>query len=196
MLIAHLPEGARGLESIIGRGLQRRNQHLSEKLDRRSARGGPNKVNVSTCNWLGRLSFFRRTNLRFDEEIGRGSGSDRKLYKDLVGLGGTSSWTKKAHVFDSAPLSRLTLAYQFSRGRDQQSFRYSYANRPERLSSARLFAKALGRLPRLVLAIIAVPITGGTSIVHAARLTGNIFGFLDAARGRAPRSHYETVTGE
>jgi hypothetical protein len=196
VFIPSLPAGARGLQRVIGRGMRTRNERLAEKLHRRSSRMGPNTVNVSTCNWIGRLSFFRRTRLRFDEAIGQGSGSDRQLYKDLVRLGGTTSFTKEAYVCDTIPLSRLTLGYQLQRGRDQKGFHYSHANRREYLSSTRLFAKAIGRLPRIALAIIALPITGGTSIVEAARLTGDMLGFLDAARGHARRGHYETATGE
>lgn len=193
VLIDRMPSGCTWAQRMIWRGLQERNQHVAAKLARRATMQGPNSVNVSTANWIGRLDFFRQSGLRFDESIGVGSGSDRRLYKDCVKLGGKTSWTGEAIVYDTVPLSRLTLRYQFQRGRDHTAF--LFAGGGQRASRGALLGKAVARLSRVVYYGVLVPFTGGRSIVMAARMAGDMAGFLDAYRGIFG-AHYDTVTGQ
>jgi glycosyltransferase involved in cell wall biosynthesis len=195
VLIRDMPDGATGLQKIIWKGLMQRDAYVAAKALKRFSRRGANSVNISTANWLGRLAFFRRTGLRFDDRIGAGSGSDRRLYKQLVSLGGKAGWTIDAPVYDTVPLSRLTLAYQFTRGRDHTAFLFADKSRADLPSRPVLALKALGRLPRILLSVLAIPFTGGTSIMMAARLAGDMVGFIDAFRG-VHGSHYKNVTGQ
>jgi glycosyltransferase involved in cell wall biosynthesis len=193
VLIDRMPSGSTWGQRMIWRGLQERNQHVAVKLAHRAATRGPNSVNVSTANWMGRLEFFRQSGLRFDEAIGVGSGSDRRLYKDCVKLGGKTSWTGQAVVYDTVPLSRLSLQYQFQRGRDHTAF--LFAGGQQRASRRALIGKAAARFPRVLYYGLLAPFTGGRSIVMAARMAGDMMGFLDAYRG-VFGSHYDTVTGQ
>jgi glycosyltransferase involved in cell wall biosynthesis len=195
VLIREMPDGATGLQKIIWKALKRRDEHVARKALKRFSRRGANSVNISTANWLGRLDFFRRTGLRFDDNIGAGSGSDRRLYKELVRLGGKAGWTIDAPVYDTVPLSRLTLAYQFARGRDHTAYLFADKSRADLPSRPVLLLKAIGRLPRIVFSVAAIPFTGGTSIMMAARLAGDMVGFIDAFRG-VHGSHYKNVTGQ
>lgn len=195
VLITEMPVGATWFEKIIWRGLQRRNEHVARKARRRFARNGANSINISTASWFGRLDFFRSQGLRFDDGIGTGSGSDRRLYKQLVAMGGKAGWTYDAKVYDTVPRSRLTLAYQFTRGREHTAFLFADPTRADQASSPSLVLSALGRIPRIVVAMVMIPFTGGTSVVMAARLLGDAVGFIDASRG-IYRSHYKNVTGQ
>ncbi len=86
---------------------------------RNVARGESHRIGAATNNWICDLDFIRRTGLRFDQDIGLGGGSDTAFWRDLQKLGGTSTWIDDALVFDTVPNSRLTMSYQFKRGRDQ-----------------------------------------------------------------------------
>jgi len=193
VLIDRVPSGSTWGQRIIWRGLQERNQHVALKLAYRASTRGPNSVNVSTANWIGRLDFFRQVGLRFDETIGVGSGSDRRLYKDCVKLGAKTSWTGEAVVYDTVPLSRLSLQYQFRRGRDHTAFLFSGGQ--QRASRSALLGKAAARLVRVLYYGLLVPFTSGRSVVMAARMAGDMMGFLDAYRG-VFGTHYDTVTGQ
>ncbi|MDH6266942.1 glycosyltransferase involved in cell wall biosynthesis [Rhizobium sp. SG_E_25_P2] len=195
VLIRDMPAGACGLAAILWRGMVRRNAHVAKKARRRFAKKGPNSINVSTANWLGRLDFFRRTGLRFDDGIGQGSGSDRRLYKDLVAKGGKAGWTIDAPVYDTVPLSRLTLSYQFKRGREHTAYLFADSDRTGSMPRIMLLAKALGRIPRILASLVAIPFTGGESLLMASRLAGDMVGFIDAYRG-VFGSHYANVTGQ
>jgi glycosyltransferase involved in cell wall biosynthesis len=195
VLIREMPSGAKGLARALWKGMQDRNQHVADKAAYRFGNKGPNSINISTANWLGRLDFFRLTGLRFDEGIGQGSGSDRRLYKDLVAKGGVSGWTISAPVYDTVPLARLTLGYQFRRGRDHTAYLFADPNRNGKLKRRSLLFKAAGRLPRIALSVLALPFARGQSMLMIARLSGDLVGFIDAYRG-VHGTHYANVTGE
>ena len=108
-------------------------------------------------------------------------------------LGGKTSWTGEAVVYDTVPLSRLSLQYQFQRGRDHTAF--LFAGGQQRASRGALLGKAAARLPRVMYYGLLAPFTAGRSIVMAARMAGDMMGFLDAYRG-VFGTHYDTVTGQ
>lgn len=193
VLVGPCPNGASAWQAWLWDGHRRRCQALRAKLIRRMKRKGANSVNVTTANWFGRLEFFRRTGLRFDETIGQGSGSDRRLYQQAKQRGARCGWAGLAPVYDTIPKDRLALGYTFRRGREHTS--YLFADREKRPAAAILLAKACVRGLRAAVSALSVPFAGATGLVDAARLSGDAFGFLDAARGIST-SHYLRVTGQ
>ena len=192
VLLRTCPLNASPWQRWIWRGHHRRSLMFCNKLAHRAKTKGDNAVNVTTANWIARLDFLRRTGLRFDESIGVGSGSDRRFYKSAVDLGARCSWVETAPVYDALPLERLSLGYTFRRGREHTAFLYFDGR--DGTGKTELFSKACMRMARAIFYFLSVPFIGSIGLINAARLAGDMAGFIDAVRG-VYRAHYSEVTG-
>jgi len=159
------------------------------------ARGEAHRIGAATNNWMCDLDFVRRTGLRFREEIGLGGGSDTAFWRDLQQLGGSSTWIDEAPLFDTVPVSRLTLSYQFKRGRDQTAAEW------RRRGHGGGFYMLLRSLPFIIenlcvgmfLSIIGL-IVSGPHLTFGLRKLGAAVGRFSAICGRYG-AHYKKLHG-
>ena len=178
------------------KGLQLRGARMTNKNTTMVAVGAAQKITVTTNNWLLRLNFLRQHGLRFDEGLGFSGGSDAAFCRALKKLDGRVSWTNKAMGFETMPMSRLTLRYQFKRGRDQSisSFRIRFDKTKHPLLLLRSLVFCLSKL---LLGIVRLSISlfdGGKSLVLAMRAFGFAWGRILALAGHTS-SHYKKPHG-
>lgn len=187
------PEGSLTLwQRVCYRGLAARSRRMAWH-NRRLERWGAarRRPTVITNNWLVRLDFVRETDLRFDERLGFSGGSDVAFFRALRGKGGQTSWAADAIVHEVLPRDRLSLRYQFRRGRDQSiaSYRVRYGGDLHGALFLRsvffVGAKLLLGCVRLMLSVL----DGGRSLVLAVRAFGFAYGCILAMFGRVSE-HY------
>lgn len=162
---------------------------------RNLAHGESRRIGAATNNWICDLDFIRRTGLRFREDIGLGGGSDTAFWRDLQNLGGRSTWIDTAPLFDSVPTSRLTLSYQFKRGRDQTAAEW---RRRERGGGAYMLLRSLPFIVRNLSAGIFRFVVGlivpGPHLTFGLRRLGAAVGRISAICGRFG-AHYDKLHG-
>ena len=180
---------------IIWKGLVERNRRIERKAATHRQAGSDGKVTVITSNWLIDNRFLTRTGIRFDEGLGMSGGSDTAFYKLARSLGVKSGWAPDALVFEEMPLSRLTMLYQFKRGRDQSIASFHNKYKTASLKAAlRTFVFCVFNVIGGFLLILAIPFTGGRTLTLAARNFGVALGRVYALMGRRS-SHYKNVHG-
>lgn len=183
-------------EKITLRGVQFRARRIARTNALLRNAGHDGRVTIVTSNWLCRLAFIRHRKIEFDEELGYSGGSDAALYHGLKRTGGKTGWAPNAIVMEAIPLTRLTLRYQFHRGRDQaiSSYRIRYSARPTLMLLFRSFffvlSKSLLGAIRLTIALF----DGGRSLALALRAFGFAWGRILALLGRSSQ-HYRTTHG-
>ncbi len=176
--------------------LAQRQRRKEQRARDRHAAGTDGAVIVVTNNWLVRLTFVAAHRLRFDEAIGLSGGSDTRFFHDLKAAGGRSGWAPGAIVNETVPASRLTLAYQYRRGRDQaiSSF-HNHRHRRRNASPTLNMANAAWRLLVSLALLAAAPVTGSRSAIWAARSLGASVGRIQAQFG-VRSTHYRRVHGD
>jgi glycosyltransferase involved in cell wall biosynthesis len=197
--VALLPvdAGASRAERIVLRGIAARlarNRQMARKL---SAAGRAGKITVVTNNWLVRNDFLRRTGLRFDPGYAVSGGSDTAFFHDAKALGARTGWSDRALVHEALPPARRTLGYQFHRAKAQSmtAFRRKYADRRSALQLGQSYAFVGYKLVTSVVLVICAPLTGGRSLVTAARAAGVAIGRMQAIRG-ANSTLYSDIQGD
>ncbi len=176
--------------------LAQRQRRKEQRARDRHAAGTDGAVIVVTNNWLVRLTFVAAHRLRFDEAIGLSGGSDTRFFHDLKAAGGRSGWAPGAIVNETVPASRLTLAYQYRRGRDQalaSSQNHHHSRRPA--ARLRNLADAIWRLMASLGLLAVAPLTGMRSAVWGARSLGASVGRIQAQFG-VRSTHYRRVHGD
>lgn len=152
-------------------------------------------ISIVTNNWLVRLHFLRKTDIRFDDGLKLSGGSDIAIFREIQAAGGATGWAPDALVYEEIPEGRLSLSYQFARGRDQQLATYniklSQTGRRRILSSI-LFVgiKSLLGTARVIFS----PLFGGSTLVLGLRAFGAAVGRLKGLLGRESK-HYNKVAG-
>lgn len=181
---------------IVQQGISDRYRKIETKAAKRLRTGQLGRMAILTNNWFADAEIFTRHGLSFDPELRLSGGSDTQFFRDAVAKGIRTDWAPQAVVFETIPPERTSLAYQYRRGREQSK------------TSIRAKIKKAGRLPVLPVLgtsvaircvgaaglLLAVPFTGGRSLVAFARscgwIAGRVAGFLG---GRS--SLYRDVTG-
>lgn len=183
------------MEKCVLAGLQKRARKVQREAERKLARGWASDIHAATNNWLCDLGFVAQKRLRFDESMGLSSGSDIKFWKDLKAAGGLSSWVSDAFVYETIPRSRLTLAYQFKRSRDQARSSWHVRKRPTG------YRALIGVLPfvtgKLAIASFRLAVSvldRGASLTSCVQALGMAAGRLDGALGRKSM-HYRGIHG-
>ncbi len=182
--------------------LQRRvHSALARRYDRKAARAAARAsltdtpgVTIVTNNWLGDLRLFTEHGLRFDEALRFTGGSDTRLYHQVRERGLRTGWVADALAWEVIPPDRLSLGYQYARGRDQsnQNLRRKMIADP-RARWASLPAVAWRGVVLLALAVANL-VTLGRWLPDLARTAGWIAGRVGAFTGRRS-TLYENVTG-
>ena len=183
------------LQRTVWSGVKKRAKRIRRTASKLAKAGLDGKVAVVTNNWLCDLDFLRKTGLRFDGSMGVSKGSDSVFFREFKKLGGKSGWASFAFVREVTPLSRLTLGYQFQRGRDDTlasfTHRYTTLGIGVVLRSAMfILSKLILGLGRLVLCLL----DGGRSLALAMRAFGAAVGRFDGLMGRKS-THYKTTHG-
>jgi glycosyltransferase involved in cell wall biosynthesis len=193
--LAPPPASASSWNRMIWSGMNRINRNSEAKSIRLLEMGKAKQIKLATGSWMGKLEFFRRTGLRFDNTLGLAGGEDWQLWTDALKLGAHTTWTPHAICYETVPVERLTLRYQYRRSRDHSSILIERRNsRDSKTGSLQMFASILGRAWTLSYCIFAAPLTGGRTLVRAASCLGSIVGLL---RGRLGYTspHYQTTDG-
>ncbi|WP_299287521.1 glycosyltransferase family A protein [uncultured Tateyamaria sp.] len=183
------------LDALMEKCIVRRYEQKERRAARKADLNGTPGVTIVTNNWLGETAIFTHHNIWFDEEMRFTGGTDSKLYAEVKAANLPTAWAETAAVYEEIPLERLSMAYQFRRGRDQSST--NFHRKLERSSAARF--SVLGSIPiKIVIVaglIIALPLTRGRTLLDAVRTTGWMAGRIQALFGR--RSDlYRKVTGD
>lgn len=188
-------ETATRLQKLIWTGLVRRNHRVEKTANKERENGTDHKVTVITSNWLIRNSFLTETALRFREDLGFSGGSDTAFFKSARKLGAKTGWASSALVYETMPLSRLSLRYQYKRGRDQSiaSFRLKYPKMNAKIVLKSLAFILIKSLAAFIL-LLSVPFSRGKTLTAAMRSFGFASGRLQALLGKHS-THYSSVHG-
>lgn len=194
--LAAPPCGVSIWKKMIWSGMDRANRHSLARTLRTRNMGKADKIRIATGSWMGNLAFFRRTNLRFDNQLGLAGGEDWGLWAEARQLGARTGWTPHAVAYETVPLERLSLRYLYRRNRDHSimMFGKTLKNRPV-TGLARLPGSVAGRTLTICICVIAIPFTRGKTLVRAASCLGSIAGLIQASLGRRTSSHYDTISG-
>jgi hypothetical protein len=183
------------LDGLMDRCIERRYLRKETRAARRADLSGTPGVTIVTNNWLAETAIFSEHGIWFDEKMRFTGGTDSKLCAEVKAAGLPTAWAENAAVYEEIPLERLSVAYQFKRGRDQSST--NYHRKLEKKPIAKLNVLVSIPLKLLIVAglVVALPFTGGRTLLDAVRTSGWIAGRLDALLGR--RSDlYKTITGD
>lgn len=179
---------------ILG-GLTSRATRIERVAAMRTASKMDHTVSIVTNNWLVRLDFLRRTGIRFDEGLGLSGGSDIAIYREIRAAGGRTGWAPDALVYEEIPEDRLSLAYQFARGRDQQLATYNIKRSQSgrrRLGTSVMFILVKSFLGGI--RVLFSPFFGGTTLVLGLRSFGAAVGRTKGLIG-SESTHYRRVAG-
>lgn len=182
-------------QKVILSGLQRAESRSEERNKLKCSQGKSEGIKVATGSWLGRLDFFRSTGLRFEAHFGLTGGEDWQLYARAKSLGAKTGWACDAIVYETVPLARLKLSYYYRRDRDHNitEFGARYRTAP-RQTLQQLPLRLIGRLLRLIAAILSFPFRGPYGLVATAKAAGGFVGLLQGALGKSTM-HYANTTG-
>lgn len=186
--------GLTALQRLVHRGMTQRFERKERRAARLAAAGRAERITIVTNNWLADMALYRDIGLRFDEGLQFTGGSDTQFCRDARAAGVRTAWAPKAVVFETIPAERLTLAYQFVRGRDQSttSYRRKLADRP--WAAAGLFVSVPAKLLGCVALLLSIPVTREYGLIAAFRQAGWVAGRLSAVAGRVSKL-YAKPTG-
>jgi glycosyltransferase involved in cell wall biosynthesis len=181
-------------QRVIFRGVRDRLARKEATNDARTRTGNMEAVAVVTNNWLADIELFSLHGLSFDERLLFSGGSDAKFFDDVIGRGLKTGWCPSAVVHETISTDRLSLVYQFRRGRDQSnaSFRRKIERHRGNYFSI-IISVPLRLIGALILALM-VPFSGGSSLVPMVRSVGWVVGRFSVFLG-AVSDHYAETTG-
>lgn len=180
---------------LVWAGLNRRGMDSERKARRRCQRNEAHRILLATGSWMGRLSFFDRTGLRFDDTLDLAGGEDWRLYREAKKLGARTGWTPHAIAYETVPMDRLTLGYHFRRDRDSSSVETCRKLDQQRaLTLLRIPGSLAIRVFKLCSYAAAAPFTRGEALVRLAACMGSIFGICQGCLGKRS-SHYRRTSG-
>lgn len=183
------------VDALMDTCIAQRYLRKETRAARRADLTGTPGVTIVTNNWLGETAIFDRHNIWFDEKMRFTGGTDSKLSAEVKAAGLPTAWAKDAAVYEEIPTERLSIAYQFKRGRDQSST--NYHRKIDGNAKARLNVLVSVPIKLVIIAglVLALPFTGGRTLLDVVRTSGWVAGRIDALFGR--RSDlYKTVTGD
>ncbi|TRD23274.1 glycosyltransferase family A protein [Palleronia caenipelagi] len=182
------------LQKALFRGVEKRYRRKEVRAARKADLRDTKGVTIVTNNWLADVRLFTEHGLSFDETMRHTGGTDAKFYAETRALGLPTAWVANAIVAEEIPPARLSLRYQFARGRDQAATHMArrLSERPGSVWQAALLIplRALALIPL----VVAVPLTGGSALTDLARSAGAVTGQITSLFGKRSRL-YEDVTG-
>lgn len=190
------PDTASRWERVIWNGLVHRQARIERSARRKWTAGRDGNVVIATNNWLINLEWLRAAKLRFDESLRLSGGSDALFFRQAKSLGARSGWVPDAITREYIPKTRLSVAYQFCRGRDQMicSYRAKYPR-----TSFLLLLRSLSFITYKSLTagflLCFSSLDRGRSLVRSVRMLGGVVGRVAGILGVKSR-HYEIVHGD
>ena len=183
------------MQRIIWHNLFRRFKRVARRAEKHHREGKDYKVAIVTGNWLIRNSFLIRTGLRFDESLGVSGGSDVQFYREACRHGAKTGWAPKAMVKEKTPPERLSISYQYRRGRDQAISSYRIKNKKvtPRVVLNSISFSFVKLVSALVLWIFVLP-TLGKTLTDSVRSFGFAVGRIKALLGHKS-TQYKSVQG-
>ncbi|MCV9909748.1 glycosyltransferase [Brucella sp. HL-2] len=183
------------MQKVVWSGIKHSGIKSERKCKTKSLSGQGHTIKIATGSWIGRLSFFRDTGLRFDQRFDLSGGEDWNLWAKAKSLGAKTGWAHDAIVYETVPASRLTLAYHFRRNRDHNITEFSARYRENPAKTVRgLPLKITGRAIKFAGAVCVIPILGSRGLVSSATALGGLIGQIQGCCG-ARSEHYQTTTG-
>ena len=181
---------------IVQQGISDRYRKIEMRAAERLRTGQLGKMAILTNNWFADAEIFTRHGLSFDPELRLSGGSDTQFFRDAVEKGIQTDWAPDAVVFETIPPERISLAYQYRRGREQSktSIRAKVRKRGRLRVLPVLATSMLLRSVGAAGLLLAVPFTGGRSLVAFARTCGWIVGRAAGFMG-GQSNLYSRVTG-
>ncbi|HVW55339.1 MAG TPA: glycosyltransferase [Rhizobiaceae bacterium] len=188
--VAPLKDGKGLWPRLLWQGLDQARRGKEKRAAKYRTGGRTAEISIPTGSWLGRLAFFERTGLRFDERYNLSGNEDGRLWLRAKELGARTGWAPDAIAFESLPLSRLTMRYQFRRSADYtaMAFRDKFRRKPAR-TWLRVPASMCLRIAALPYHAIALPFAPGHSLVRIAWNAGALVGIVRALFG-GRSNHY------
>ncbi len=196
MRLAVCPETASRWERVIWNGLVHRQSRTERSAKKKWTANRDGNVMLATNNWLINLEWLRETKLRFDESLRLSGGSDALFFRQAKLLGIRSGWVPDAITCEHIPKTRLSMAYQFCRGRDQMicSYRAKYPRTSFRML-VRSFNFVIYKCLAAGFLLCFSTLNRGRSLVRSIRILGGVAGRVAAIFGGRSR-HYEIVHGD
>ncbi|PQZ47892.1 glycosyl transferase family A [Ochrobactrum sp. MYb15] len=183
------------MQKIVWSGIKHSSMKSERKCKTKALSGQGHTIKIATGSWMGRLSFFRETGLRFDQRFDLSGGEDWNLWATAKSLGAETGWAHDAIVYETVPASRLTLAYHFRRNRDHNITEFSARYRENPVKTVRgLPIKLTGRTLKFFGAVCAIPFLGSRGLVSSAAALGGLIGQIQGCCG-VNSEHYQTTTG-
>ncbi|THK34634.1 glycosyltransferase family 2 protein [Ensifer sp. MPMI2T] len=173
--------------------IEARYKRKEDRARTRATLNATNRVTIVTSNWLGELSIFRDHNIWFDENMRFTGGTDAKFFAEVRKAGLAAGWVADAIVYETVPLDRLSFMYQYQRARDQSNTNYG-RKPPGALRTSLTLLQMPHRLAFCLLLFAAVPVTGGKTLLAAARSLGWVAGKIGCFSGQRSALYFE-VTG-
>ena len=183
------------IAALMDKCIARRYLRKETRAARRAGLTGTPGVTIVTNNWLAETSVFEKHGIWFDENMRFTGGTDSKLCAEVKAAGLPTAWAADAAVYEEIPRERLAISYQFKRGRDQSSTNYTRKLQGQPSAKYNVLVSVPIKLIIICGLVIALPLTGGRTLLDIVRTSGWVAGRFDALRGR--RSDlYKTVTGD
>lgn len=179
-------------QKIVWQGVNQVNQGAEARALEIYKEGKADRLKLATGSWLGNLSFFRSTGLRFDASLGQAGGEDWQLWQEAKDLGALTGWTPYAIAYESIPVSRLKLNYYYRRNRDHT--RMVYRERVKNGRAGRTFGSVLSRIYKVLVSTILLPFHRERGLLTIASNLGSLVGFIEGARGKISM-HYSEIDG-
>lgn len=172
------------------------NNHESEKrFIKKCANGQAGQLRIATGSWMGNLDFFRRTNIRFNTELGLAGGEDWHLYDEAKTMGAKTGWTPHAIAEETIPAARLCLRYYYRRDRDHaRMVSYARCKKNAIQSAIRITGSVASRFYKAVFALCMVPFAPGKAMMKCTYHVGSTVGLIQGHFGMKS-AHYENVSG-
>ena len=183
------------IDQLMDKCITRRYLRKETRAARKADLSGTPGVTIVTNNWLAETSLFSTHNIWFDEAMRFTGGTDSKLCAEVKSAGLPTAWAAKAAVYEEIPLERLAIKYQYKRGRDQSSTNYHRKLDKKPKAKLNIIVSVPIKIVMIAGLIVALPFTGGRTLLDVVRTSGWVVGRFDALLGR--RSDlYKTVTGD
>jgi succinoglycan biosynthesis protein ExoM len=181
-------------QHVVFRSVRERLARKEAGNKAKSRTGNIAAVTIVTNNWLADTALFSRHGLSFDERLVFSGGSDAKFSDDVKAKGLKIGWAPSAVVHETISSDRLSLLYQFRRGRDQSNASFRRKIEKHRANRFSILISVPLKLTGAILLALLVPLTGGSSLVPMVRTAGWIVGRLSVFCG-AVSNHYAKTTG-
>jgi glycosyltransferase involved in cell wall biosynthesis len=169
-------------QRIIHKSLSSRAERKNRSTAKAAAARG--RFTVVTNNWFCDVNWLKKTGIRFDETYRFSGGSDSAFFREAKKINCTVAWEPRACVHEIIPADRLSLKYQFNRGRFQ-SMNHFYIRHPK--LTPRILVSALLLSTLKVIAgciLLLVPIRSWSSLVVGLRSIAWSVGCAQAIFGK------------